>query len=433
MDWFIGVDFVHRSVLVTPTSGFAARGERSDQKRHFTIGTQTLQNTHSRKSSTDSQAVLDPGMDPICQYCSRYAVHTAVTAAASRRIGLSSITIEKLVSQAFSVVLVWCATPAPRDRHLVHPVVAPVPPPSLLSRTVEPHPGIIGGRSSCVWGSPSFPPFVTLNIFMDGGSAAFPSLTELHEALAGFTSDEQAVWATYLGEDVSALDAAAVTVLLLWYLSHLPNLLRQALLHFRVGGDPPALHVYTDAQRKQRDDISVPDESGELPRSPGHPPGSQPHDAGASSTFDYQAFADSHTPSGRAASSRSAHPVGSSSVPSSGTTSFLSSRERDLERRFDARLAHMEDVMGRHQRASDERIEHLERQLAAARAEVAAERESFGSRLQQMLLDVDLVLPSAASAKLLKKARAFEISDVVMDKLRDYDIVPADGLGVSRG
>eukprot|EP01050_Picozoa_sp_SAG11_P018234 SAG11_NODE_2723_length_3043_cov_5.018003_1_plen_103_part_00 len=78
----------------------AARGERSDQKRYFTIGTQTLQNTHSRKSSTDSQAVLDPGMDPICQYCSRYAVRTAVTAAASRRIGLSSISVEKLIDQA---------------------------------------------------------------------------------------------------------------------------------------------------------------------------------------------------------------------------------------------------------------------------------------------------------------------------------------------
>eukprot|EP01052_Picozoa_sp_SAG31_P002701 SAG31_NODE_97_length_25714_cov_19.477142_5_plen_449_part_00 len=103
-------------------------------------------------------------------------------------------------------------------------------------------------------------------------------------------------------------------------------------------------------------------------------------------------------------------------------------------------LAHVEVLRAAAASMDEFKRETLET-LRALRAELEAERgarqalqrkldeadDAFDQKLQQKLLDVDLVLPSAASARLLKKARAYTIRDEVLEDLADYNIVPDGG------
>eukprot|EP01050_Picozoa_sp_SAG11_P021589 SAG11_NODE_3876_length_2174_cov_2.588632_2_plen_178_part_00 len=120
-------------------------------------------------------------------------------------------------------------------------------------------------------------------------------------------------------------------------------------------------------------------------------------------------------------------------VASSGTSSFLSSREAEFST-LQAALFERFDRLERDRADDQRRFEALQDELARERAARTAlesrlqdEIDGFGARLQQQLLDVDLVLPSGANAKLLRKARAFELADSVVDELKDYGIIPESG------
>eukprot|EP01050_Picozoa_sp_SAG11_P030070 SAG11_NODE_8736_length_981_cov_1.285714_1_plen_241_part_10 len=118
---------------------------------------------------------------------------------------------------------------------------------------------------------------------------------------------------------------------------------------------------------------------------------------------------------------------------SAGSTTFIATRDAELRAakdRFEARFAEMHALMAdqaaRSRALEDELRRERDMRVELERA-VAADRATFGARLQQQLLDVDLVLPSAASAKLLKKARAFDIPDAVREDLLEYGIIPEGG------
>eukprot|EP01050_Picozoa_sp_SAG11_P025108 SAG11_NODE_5562_length_1524_cov_1.960702_1_plen_313_part_01 len=249
--------------------------------------------------------------------------------------------------------------------------------------------------------------------------------------------DDQREWLAHLGEDVSSLADAGLVLVLLFYVSHLPNMLRLALRALRAREPPPSvLTVFGDDERTRRHDIPLPAEPGgpaAPPRDPssGPPVGPpSPHARGAPPA----GAAPSPRPDGGGGGVAAEHAAAAAPVAaSSGTSSFLSSREAELDALQSALFARF-DRLERDRADDQRRFDTLQDELARERAARTAlearlqdEIDGFGARLQQQLLDVDLVLPSGANAKLLRKARSFELDDSVVAELKDYGIIPESG------
>eukprot|EP01050_Picozoa_sp_SAG11_P007400 SAG11_NODE_616_length_8192_cov_9.386136_2_plen_607_part_00 len=288
----------------------------------------------------------------------------------------------------------------------------------------------------------------------------------------------------HLGELTMHVEDEDLLPRLLWYLQHQPRRLQLARRAHRANDPLPALMVFSDDERALRGDASPsvlgfaagspsaaqlptgralhdgvladmsPERSpdslesvSELPRSPGHPPGSQPR-AGP-----VPAIAAAHA----GATVLTGVPLSASPGHAGGVTAVLApppaaAAGADLMAMLDQRFTALEAARAADRAAADRdraalraardadradrdrdraesaaHIARLEAEIADQRSSLADLELGMRDKLQRFLLDVDTVLPKHSDPKTVKAARSFRLEEHIVSALQDHGIVPACG------